>query len=486
MRLYQLIKPLPSFRARRALNDFYVKGISANSKSVKPGSVFVAVRGVSADGRSYIKEAVNKGARAVIMEPGAGGIPDYHGVNMIEVADSRRALSLLAAEFNRRPSSKMKVIGVTGTNGKTTVTYLIEAIIRAAGGRPGVIGTVNCRYGAATLPSKNTTPGPLELHALLRRMLRAGASHAVMEVSSHALDQERTGSVDFSAAIFTNLTQDHLDYHKNIGAYFAAKAKLFSALPPSAFALINIDDGYGRKLRSLISARVYTYGIGRGDIRAEKISMSVAGSSFTLAAPGMDMKITTGLIGRHNISNVLAAAGWALCEGIAPDTVRRAVEGFRQVPGRLEKVACRAGFPVFVDYAHTEDALKNVITALRLISAGRIIVVFGCGGDRDKGKRAKMGAVVSRLADYAVITNDNPRSEPPMEIIGEIVKGMRGKGYCVITDRRDAIRAALRQARKGDVVLVAGKGHENYQIFADGIVPFDDCETVRECSRSMK
>lgn len=487
MRLLQLLRPLHSFRARRAITDFYVKGVSCNSKAVKPGYVFFAVKGASADGRHFISEAVGKGARAVITSPGYGEVAD-RSVNVIEVDNMRSALSLLGAEFYRRPSERVKVVGITGTNGKTTITYLMEEIIRQAGLHPGVIGTVNYRFGGRVIPSKNTTPGPLDLHALLDRMRRAGITHAAMEVSSHALDQERTSSIGFAAAIFTNLTQDHLDYHRSITRYFQAKAKLFTGLPASSCAIINGDDKYGRQLKRLTRARVYTYGIGRGDIRCDKLAMSVGGSTFVLSAFGKRLRVRTGLIGRHNVYNILAAAGWALAEGIPPAVVRKAIAGFALVPGRLEKVGCGAGkrFSVFVDYAHTEDALQNVLSAIRQVGAGRIIVVFGCGGDRDRTKRPKMGRVVSRLADYAIVTNDNPRSEDPLSIVSEITAGMKGKNYRVITDRRDAIKAAVEMAGKGDVVLVAGKGHENYQIFADRTVPFDDREVVRECLRLRK
>jgi UDP-N-acetylmuramoyl-L-alanyl-D-glutamate--2,6-diaminopimelate ligase len=486
MRLYQLIKFIPSLCARRAITDFNVKGISCNSKSVKPGFVFVAVKGGAADGRAFIAEAVGRGARAVFT---GSGYPAQVALskNLIEVVDCRRVLSMLAAGFHRRPASLMNVIGVTGTNGKTTVTYLIEAICAEAEGSPAVIGTVNYRFGGRSFPSHNTTPGPLQLHALLDRMRRSGVTHVAMEVSSHALDQERTADVDFSSAIFTNLTQDHLDYHKNLAAYFAAKAKLFTGLPSTALAIINCDDPFGRKLRKLTRTRVYTYGIGTGDIKATRLSMGITGSSFILSAPGgRDVKITTGLIGRHNVYNILAAAGWALASGISLAVVQTAIRKFVCVPGRMENAAAGGKFAVFVDYAHTDDALKNVLTAVRQVSRGRMIVVFGCGGDRDRGKRPKMGRAVSRYADYAIITNDNPRSESPMKIIREIIRGMSGENYRVIIDRREAIREAMRMARSGDTVLVAGKGHENYQIFADRTVPFDDREVVRECLRSRR
>jgi len=488
MRLLQLINHLHSFRSARAIGDFSVRGLACNSKEVRPGSVFVAVKGAAADGRGFIGEAFANGAGAVITGYGSG----YRGAlnrraSLIEVPDARKALSLLAAEYYGRPAGKMRVIGVTGTNGKTTVTYLIEAILRGHRAVPAVIGTVNYRYGGKVFPSKNTTPGPLALHALLKRMLRSGASHTVMEVSSHALDQERAGNIDFSAAIFTNLTRDHLDYHKDFARYFAAKAKLFSGLPASSTAIVNADDPYGRRLRALTRARFVTYAIRRdAAVRAKKISLGVGGSSFILEAGGARVRITTPLIGIHNVYNILAAAAWAISEGISLDTIRGALADFSRVPGRLEKVEGGKGFSVFVDYAHTDDALENVLTALRQICRGRLIVVFGCGGDRDRTKRPKMGRVAGRLADSVIITNDNPRSEDPAAIIRAITGGMSGRRYQVIPDRREAIRAAFARARRGDCVLIAGKGHEDYQIMGKIVTKFDDRKVARECLRSMR
>ena len=367
MRLLQLINRLHSFSSSCAIVDFPVRGLTCNSKAVRPGAVFVAVKGASVDGRKFIGEAFARGAGAVITGPGSGYrvVSEKHS-SLIEVPDARAALSTLAAEYNGRPAAKMRVIGITGTNGKTTITYLVEEIIKGAGKTPAVIGTVNYRYGGKVFPSKNTTPGPLELHGLLRRMHRAGTSHVVMEVSSHALDQARTGAVGFSAAIFTNLTRDHLDYHHDFKRYFAAKAKLFSGLAASSAAIVNADDPYGRRLRSLTRARAITYAVKRpADVRAKKISMGVSGSSFILETAGVSVRMTTPLIGIHNVYNILAAAAWALSEGISLKVVRDALAGFSRVPGRMEKIEGGAGFSVFVDYAHTDDALKNVLTAMR-------------------------------------------------------------------------------------------------------------------------
>ncbi|MFH1398149.1 MAG: UDP-N-acetylmuramoyl-L-alanyl-D-glutamate--2,6-diaminopimelate ligase [Candidatus Omnitrophota bacterium] len=401
----------------------------------------------------------------------------------IKVKDSRKALAKLASEFSGNPSSKIKVIGVTGTNGKTTVTYLIEAMLKEAENCPAVIGTINYRFNARTISSKNTTPGPLELQGMLKKMSDQGCDYAVIEVSSHALDQDRVGGINFSSAIFTNLTQDHLDYHQNMEDYFLSKVKLFNDLSKKSFSVINVDDRYGRRLKKMLSQkRIVTYAIeNKADVYARDIQTDINGTEFTLKGLNHKLNIKTKLIGRHNIYNVLAAAGWAMAQGFGPQVIRRALEKITLVPGRLEKIDFPKGFCVFVDYAHTDDALKNVITTLRQLRPKKIIVVFGCGGDRDKTKRPKMARVVSGLADLFLITNDNPRSENPNAIIADIIKGTVKNNYRILPDRREAIKKAISLAKTGDIVLVAGKGHENYQIFKNKTIHFDDREEVREC-----
>lgn len=380
----------------------------------------------------------------------------------------------------------MKVAGITGTNGKTTVTYLIEAILKEAGFIPGVIGTINYRFRGRVIPAKNTTPGPLELQSMLNDMLKEGVGYCAMEVSSHALDQGRTVGIKFHSAVFTNLTQDHLDYHKTLTNYFNAKSRLFKDMERGSFAVINEDDRYARKLKKITDAETITYGIdNRAEVLAKKIHFDARLTKFLLVSPQGQTDIVSLLIGKHNIYNMLASAAWALKNGIDLGVVKSALQKFRLVPGRLEPIDFKSNFCVFVDYAHTQDGLYNVIRSLRQLTQKRIIVVFGCGGDRDKNKRPKMGRVVSELADYAIITNDNPRSEEPLEIIRQIKKGMVKDNYCVIPDRFAAIKKSLGMAKRGDIVLVAGKGHENCQILKDRTIHFDDREAIRKCLMSM-
>lgn len=464
--------------------DFEVKGISCNSKTVSEGFIFAAVKGVNCDGNLFIDEAVKNGAKALIVGDQDQKTLDKYDIPVVSVPDMRLALPDWAAEFYGNPSSSLNVIGVTGTNGKTTVTYLIEAILKEKGNSSAVIGTVNWRFKDTVIPSKNTTPGPIELQSMLARILQEGVNYAVMEVSSHALHQERTGKINFRSGIFTNLTQDHLDYHVTMADYFQAKAKLFHNLEKSATAIINCDDAYGRKLICQLKLPgIISYGLDdKADVSAKNINFDIAHTRFLLSYKERKTAIDINLIGRHNVYNVLAAISWAINEGISIDIVRAALNKFKNVPGRLERIGSAENFSVFVDYAHTEDALKNVITSLRQVSGKRrIIVVFGCGGDRDKMKRPKMGWVVSELADYAIITSDNPRSEDPEAIIRDIVSGISKHNYCVIADRREAIKESFCLSVKGDIVLIAGKGHENYQVINNMVFDFDDRKVAQEC-----
>ncbi|MDD5155153.1 MAG: UDP-N-acetylmuramoyl-L-alanyl-D-glutamate--2,6-diaminopimelate ligase, partial [Candidatus Omnitrophica bacterium] len=421
-----------------------VKGINCDSRRVAGDFIFVAIKGNKEDGHRFIKEAINKGARVIVTQGRYPLAKSSKGISFIEVADTRKALAELAASFYGRPSEKLKVVGITGTNGKTTISYLIEAILKEAHFNPGVIGTINYRFKNRVFAARNTTPGPLELQPMLARMRKEKVKYAVMEVSSHALEQERIAGISFHSAVFTNLTQDHLDYHLTLENYFRAKAKLFRGLKRDSFCVLNNDDTYGRRLKKLTKAGIITYGIGKGaDIIAADIKLGVSQAEFTVKTKRGNLAVRTGLIGCHNVYNVLASVSWALKEGIKQQVIKSAVEKFCFVPGRLEKIACSQGFSVFVDYAHTEDALKNVITFLRQISIGRIIVVFGCGGERDKTKRPRMGRVVTTLADYAIITNDNPRSESPGKIVSAIRRGISKDNYRVILDRKRAIEQAL-------------------------------------------
>ncbi|MCX5695553.1 MAG: UDP-N-acetylmuramoyl-L-alanyl-D-glutamate--2,6-diaminopimelate ligase [Candidatus Omnitrophica bacterium] len=476
MRIEELIKIIEKRK---------VRGISDNSGLVRKNFIFVAVKGSKADGNRFINAAIEKGARFMVCDARVK-TSGLKSVSFIKVKDPRRALAELAASFYKNPSQKLKVAGITGTNGKTTITYLLEALLRKAGLSAGVIGTINHRFKNTVIPAKNTTPGPLDIQSMLARMLKEGVGYAVMEVSSHALDQDRVAAINFHSAIFTNLTQDHLDYHKTIKRYFAAKAKLFKRMAPKSFVVINNDDKYAGILKKLTRAKIITYGIkNKADVQAKNIKFDVRHTEFDLSFSGRETRFRINLIGRHNVYNILAAASWGIREGLSLKIIKSALEGFLLVPGRLERIKSKKGFSVFVDYAHTADALKNVLQALRQLSPNRIITLFGCGGQRDKLKRPKMGRVVTTLSDFAVITSDNPRSEKPLAIVRDILKGIKKNNYCVIPQRRAAIRKSISLARPGDIVLLAGKGHENYQIFSDKRIHFDDREEVRACLKSL-
>jgi len=461
-----------------------IKGIVCNSKAVKKGFAFVAIRGARQDGGCFIKEALGNGASVVVTQENITKIKIPDDVKIIKVKDCRRFLAEACAEFYCRPSDHLKVVGITGTNGKTTISYLIEAISRESGYGCGVIGTVNYRFNGKKIPAKNTTPGAVELQGLLAKMRLQRIKYCAMEVSSHALDQERVLGIKFSQAIFTNLTQDHLDYHKNIKNYFLAKAKLFRALPSSGAAIINNDDKYSRLLKQIIRCRLISYGIkNKSTVMAKDIDSGIKGAEFTLIAPGINTRIKTRLIGRYNIYNILAAVSWGISENLRLKDIKSAIEKFKNVPGRLEKLNCGSGNNIFVDYAHTPDALFNVISALRPLVPGRVIVIFGCGGERDKLKRPKMGRIVTDLADYAIITDDNPRSEDPLDIIKDIRAGIRKDNYLVIPDRFKAIKAALKLIKKDDCLIIAGKGHEDYQVLKNKVLHFSDQEVARKCLR---
>ncbi|MFA5114508.1 MAG: UDP-N-acetylmuramoyl-L-alanyl-D-glutamate--2,6-diaminopimelate ligase [Candidatus Omnitrophota bacterium] len=489
MRLFRLIKTLGDCRISGSFEDFPLRGVSSDSKDVGKDFIFVAIKGVRRDGGAFIKEAIEKGARVIVTGDKDIGLRDYPGVTFITVDDDRFSLARLADAFYGHPSSKVKVIGITGTNGKTTILYLLEALLKQGGFSSGVIGTVNYRFKGKVMNSKNTTPGPLELQSLLDGMRKSGVDFAVMEVSSHALQQHRVGGIVFHSAIFTNLTQDHLDYHGTMEDYFLAKARLFEGLAPSALAVLNNDDEYGRRLRGLTDATVVTYGIDNpSDVTAGDIRMELGQTNFIFKYAAGKIPIRTPLIGRHNVYNILALAAWGIAAGFKPEQLKAALEMFTVAPGRLERIENNRGISIFVDYAHTEDALRNVISSLRQVAAksARILVVFGCGGERDKTKRPKMGKVVSELADYAVITSDNPRSEDPALIVEDIKKGIAGNNYEVVLERRAAIARILSLAGAGDVVLLAGKGHEISQIYSDSSVDFDDREVARQCLRQGK
>lgn len=454
-----------------------VTGIAYRSDRVRAGDAFFCIAGFAHDGHDFAMDAVLRGAVAVV---GTREVPGL-GVPEVMVDDPRVALAHAAAVLFGEPSRRLSVVGITGTNGKTTTTYLLDSVLRAAGMTTGVIGTVGTRVAGEVLPASRTTPESRDLQETLARMVDAGVGAVAMEVSSHAIDLHRIDAVRFAVAAFTNLSQDHLDYHRTLEEYFGVKARLFEDMP-AAGRVVNVDDEYGRRLAACADT---TWTVGRSPdatVRAEGVRLSADGSIFALVAPAGTAEVRLPLAGDFNVSNALIAAACAFALGIGLEDVVRGLEEAPQVPGRLERVDAGQPFSVLVDYAHTPDGLAKAIAAVRGFTPGRVITVFGCGGDRDPEKRPLMGAIAGRLSDTAVVTSDNPRTEDPVGIILQIEDGMAGTGAerIIEVDRRRAIVLALGMAKAGDSVLIAGKGHEDYQVFADRTVHFDDREIARE------
>ena len=472
--------------AERYGRDVSVRGVCDDSRRCGRDDCFVAVRGVHVDGHAYVADAIRAGSTAVVCEDPAG-VPK--GVAYATVADTAAAAGRLAQAALDWPCRKLTCIAVTGTNGKSTVTHLIRSVLQSAGHAPGLLGTITYETGRRIVPAGTTTPGAVELAALTEEMRAVGRTHLVMEASSHALHQRRTDGIEFDVGVFTNLSGDHLDYHGTMENYLAAKRRLFESLGDSATAVLNRDDPYSEALAAATAARVVWYGLSpASDVRARIERIDAAGAQFALSDGEGEATARTPLIGRHNVLNCLAAAGACVTLGVPLAQVAAAIEQVERVPGRLERVAAQAPFDVFVDYAHTDDALRNVLSSLRPITRGRILVAFGCGGDRDRTKRPRMGATAADLADVVVVTSDNPRSERPEAIIEEILSGIDESGRAktrVEPDRREAISLALREAREGDVVLIAGKGHESYQDIGGKRIPFVDAEVAAEQLRTL-
>ncbi|MGV3756589.1 MAG: UDP-N-acetylmuramoyl-L-alanyl-D-glutamate--2,6-diaminopimelate ligase [Verrucomicrobiota bacterium] len=489
MQLKELINDLQPMRVEGNLQR-EVLGITYDSRRVTPGMVFVAVRGQNVDGHDYITSAIDRGAAAIVCEQ--NGFSSLRAAK-VKVADSREALARLAAAYYQHPSRKMKVVGVTGTNGKTTVSFLVKKILEVAGQMTGLIGTVRYEVGDRMIPAHRTTPEALETQQMLSQMLRAGCTSCVMEVSSHALDQGRVHGVDFDVCLFTNLTQDHLDYHADMEAYFQAKKKLFSPLfsgGKKSTGVINIDDAFGERLGRESELEVnLSYGLKENaKLRAVNVKLGATETDFTVLTESTTFDIKLPLIGRHNVYNALAAIGAALALEVKVAHIQQALGSIPPVPGRLEAVNAGQPFGVFVDYAHTDDALRNVLATMRELTKGRLLLAFGCGGSRDTGKRAKMGKVAAELADHTFITTDNPRKEKPEAIAAMVEEGFRSvrtDGYQVELDRSRAIDEVIRMAQPGDLVLIAGKGHETYQEFEDTVVPFDDRVYAQETLEAM-
>jgi UDP-N-acetylmuramoyl-L-alanyl-D-glutamate--2,6-diaminopimelate ligase len=454
--------------------------VTHDSRQVGPESLFVAIRGLATDGNLYVDAARKKGAVAIVSEE-----PPQPGGPWIQVGDAREALAVLAAAVLGDPAQHLTLVGVTGTNGKTTTTHLIDAALRAAGHKVGLIGTIQYRVGDRLAEAVRTTPESSDLQELFRDMVAAGCDHAVMEVSSHSLVLKRVHGLGFRVAVFTNLTRDHLDFHGDMDRYFEAKRILFDTLlRTDGHAVINAADDRAGELAAASRGVVWTFGIEiPADLRASDVSLSLGGTRFRAQTPVGELLVESPLLGRFNVENLLAALGASLALGLPADVALRGLSSVTGVPGRLERVAAGQDFTVIVDYAHTDDALKNLLETVRELKPRRVITVFGCGGDRDRSKRPLMGAVASRLSEAVVVTSDNPRSEPPESIIEEIVRGMNGGRKAerhVVVDRRDAIAKAFEMAGPGDAVVIAGKGHESYQVLRDRTVPFDDRQVARD------
>jgi UDP-N-acetylmuramoyl-L-alanyl-D-glutamate--2,6-diaminopimelate ligase len=466
----------------------HIAGLSADSRKVEPGWAFVAIKGLKLDGHQFIPQALLRGARAVILEH-PHGLTLPPDVACVRVDNSRRTLARMAAAFYGHPSRHLCLIGVTGTSGKTTSTYLLEAMLRAHGLTPGVIGTVTYRFAGHEQAADQTTPGAEDVQRLLRQMVDGGVSHCVMEVSSHALAQDRVWGCQFAAALFTNLSHDHLDFHQDMASYYAAKARLFTEYRPG-LALVNGDDPAGQKLATETPVPVILYGFSaHADVSAAHLSVDDRGIALRAKVHGQIVEVHSPLIGRHNVYNILGALATASGLGMDLGRAIQGIESLAAVPGRFERVDAGQLFSVLVDYAHKPDALGNVLSAARGMTSGRLIVVFGAGGDRDRAKRPYMGQVVAAYADMAVITSDNPRSEVPMDIIREVEAGYTAAGgaaeYRVLEERQRAIYEAIALAREGDTVVIAGKGHETYQIVGTKRFPFDDRQVAQQALQAL-
>jgi len=474
-------------------HDVEVRGVQHDSRKAGKDFLFVAIRGSATDGHKFIDQAVKNGAKVVVVEDDSA-LPDHYfmhaGVVKVVVQDARKALARIAANYYEHPSKKLHLIGVTGTNGKTTTTHLIKSILETAGKRVGLIGTIAYSIGDELIPATHTTPESLELHQLLARMVEQKCSTAVMEVSSHSLAMHRVFGLDFDVAVFTNLTQDHLDFHGSMDGYFATKRILFDGLESSSFAVVNVDDSFGGKIAEQSKAKRLTYSsTSSADVFATDIRLSVRGSEFQVQHDGRRTTISSSLAGWFNVSNILAAYATGAALGVPQQKLVDGIGNLKTVRGRFEQIASPAGWTAIVDYAHSPDALKHCLRTIHdilpKVGRGRITTVFGCGGNRDRSKRPLMGTIATELSDITIVTSDNPRNEDPQSIIDEIMVGVvKGKEVYAEVDRRKAITMALGLARIGDVVLVAGKGHEDYQVVGNVKNHFDDREEIERFIRA--
>ena len=477
MKLSTLVHHLESMGTYN-LCDVEITGITNDSRKVRPGYLYVAIKGYKADGHNFIKKSLECGAQAIVSEE---KLSLDTSIPQIVVRNTRKALSSLSCCFYNNPSQKINVVGVTGTNGKTTTTFLTKSIIEKAGYEAGLIGTINYQIGEKMITAQETTPESVELQRLIAEMVEAKIKFAVMEVSSHSAIQHRIENIDFKTAVFTNITAEHLDYHKTISNYMNAKVELFKNLRKDSFAVLNADDEFSEYFADRTNAKILWYGIKNdADIKAEICRESTSDIMIKLKYSGKEIDMKIPFVGVHNVYNVLAAVASAISLGFELDVIKSGIETAPTVPGRLESVPCNRGFEVVVDYAHTPHALETILQALRNLVKGKILLVFGCGGDRDKEKRPLMGRIADEKSDIFWLTNDNPRSEDPLNIIDGIKVGIKpGRSFHTQINRHKAIADALSEATDGDLVLVAGKGHEKYQIIKDTITPFDDREVIK-------
>ena len=483
MKLAQLLKSVPGIRSD--VPDLEIAGVQEDSRKVRPGELFIARSGTMADGSDYVRDAQSAGAAAAIV---ASPVASATQIAQIVVDDPSAAISLIAHAYYNHPAESLKVIGITGTNGKTTTAYLIRDILRTVGVKCGMIGTVEIDNGNTIAQASMTTPSPIEVAALLASMRDNGCAACAIEVSSHALDQKRVGAIRFAAGAFTNLTGDHLDYHKTMDAYASAKARLFEMLPASAAAIVNARDAAASRMVQATQARIRRFGIDQvADYRATDVIVSALGTDFVLHTPSGSAAVKMKLIGRHNVENALTAAACvAETFSLTAEQIAAGLANTPGAPGRLQVVDLGQPFSVLVDYAHTDDALVNVLTALRPLTSNKLRVVFGCGGDRDPSKRPRMARVAEQLADAVYVTSDNPRTEDAEKIIAAVCTGFSRKPYCVELERRNAIARAIADAAPGDVVLIAGKGHENYQIVGKIKQHFDDIEEACKVLKGLE
>ncbi|OES44019.1 UDP-N-acetylmuramoyl-L-alanyl-D-glutamate--2,6-diaminopimelate ligase [Domibacillus iocasae] len=481
MDLSTVLAALPFYQQDKDGNPA-ITSIENDHRLIQEGSIFICIKGFTFDGHNAAEEAVQRGAVAIIAERQVNV-----SVPVIYVPDTKRAMAHVAAQFYGYPTESFHLIGITGTNGKTTTSHLIEQILRANGETTGLIGTMYMKIGDETIETKNTTPESLTLQKTFSKMKRAHVTSAVMEVSSHALQEGRTNGTAFNVAVFTNLTQDHLDFHKTMEEYRTAKGLLFARLgnvvhaDKPAFAVLNADDTASTVYKSMTAAHVVTYGIdNKSDIKAENIRLTSEGTAFTIHYPGGTVDVQSKLAGRFNVYNMLAAFAAGFVSEVQPETIQKALENVAGIAGRFELVPNSQNKSVIVDYAHTPDSLVNVLQTVRPLTKGRVIVIAGCGGDRDKTKRPLMAQAACRYADEAIFTSDNPRGEDPKAILADMEAGVPNERYTVIEDRKEAIFKAIETAQPGDAVVIAGKGHETYQIIGKDVFHFDDRETAKE------